>query len=299
MLFVSGVFFNIFGYSDEGKGPIPFGPERLITYGTSYYGYALAGFLVGFGTKLSNGCTSGHGLCGLPRLSIRSIVAVMVFLLTGIGIATLNHYETLGFLTNEKYNPYTSINHTITANIFMALGLLLPIIAYFLEAKPANFRFSNYLKEYVTVFMVGLIFGLGLMISGMTRRSKIMNFLQISSNWDPSLLFVLGAGVTVNFITFNYMIHIRKHPVFGGQLFNPSNTTLDWKLLGGAFCFGLGWGIGCLCPGPFIMLYSVFTLQIQVVWGCCLVAGMYLANWLSNRTEAKQQESMPFFSPAG
>lgn len=57
--------------------------------------------------------------------------------------------------------------------------------------------------------MVGLIFGLGLMISGMTRRIKIMRFLQIGKDWDPSLLFVLGAGVLVNLITFNYMIRVR------------------------------------------------------------------------------------------
>lgn len=91
----------------------------------------------------------------------------------------------------------------------MVIGILLPILGYFCFPKEANFSVGEYLKEYVTVFMVGLIFGLGLMISGMTRRAKIMNFLQISSKWDPSLLFVLGAGVLVNLVSFNYMIHIR------------------------------------------------------------------------------------------
>lgn len=128
---MSGVFFNIFGYSDDGishKGVVPFGPKPLITYGTSYIGYALAGFLVGFGTKLGNGCTSGHGLCGLARLSIRSFVAVGVFLLTAIGIATLGYYKTLGPLSDENLNPQTNINNYVTANIFMALGLVLPIL---------------------------------------------------------------------------------------------------------------------------------------------------------------------------
>ena len=172
----------------------------------------------------------------------------------------------------------------------MVIGLLLPIVGYFCYPKEADFSIAEYLKEYVVVFMVGLIFGLGLMISGMTRRTKIMNFLQISSNWDPSLLMVLGAGVMVNLFTFNYMIHVKKRAVFGGELFNPSNSTIDWKLVGGAFCFGLGWGIGCLCPGPFIMLFSVFTLQIQVVWGLCLFLGMFLANWLGNRIDAKPKQ---------
>lgn len=71
-------------------------------------------------------------------------------------------------------------------------------------------------------------------------------------------------------------------------MFNPTNTQIDWKLVFGAFVFGLGWGIGGLCPGPFLMLFSVFTIQIQVVWGICLVIGMFLASWLATALEKKQ-----------
>jgi uncharacterized membrane protein YedE/YeeE len=63
----------------------------------------------------------------------------------------------------------------------------------------------------------------------------------------------------------------------GKQLFNPTSSKIDLKLVIGAFCFGLGWGIGGLCPGPAIMQFSVFTLQIQVVWFGCMVIGMHLA----------------------
>ena len=87
----SGIFFDIFQYGTY-NGFTPFGPELEITTGTSYVGYALAGLLVGFGTKLSNGCTSGHGLCGIPRFSIRSLVAVLTFLLTAMAIATFGSY---------------------------------------------------------------------------------------------------------------------------------------------------------------------------------------------------------------
>lgn len=99
MLIASGIFFDIFGYETSNKFT-PFGPAEHITSQTSYIGYALAGLLVGFGTKLSNGCTSGHGLCGLPRFSIRSFVAVCVFLCTAIGISTLRYYVTLGPFTS-------------------------------------------------------------------------------------------------------------------------------------------------------------------------------------------------------
>lgn len=92
---MSGLFFLIFQY-DTYNGFAPYGPKEDILQKTSYLGFALAGLLVGFGTKLSNGCTSGHGLCGLARFSIRSLIAVSSFLATGIAISTLRHYVTLG-----------------------------------------------------------------------------------------------------------------------------------------------------------------------------------------------------------
>lgn len=88
MLLIGGIFFNIFEYGTFNKFT-PFGPESDITIYTSQLGFALAGILVGFGTKLSNGCTSGHGLCGLARFSIRSIVAVLTFLFAGMTISTI------------------------------------------------------------------------------------------------------------------------------------------------------------------------------------------------------------------
>lgn len=95
MFVASGIFFDIFGYGTSNKFT-PFGPKDEISNHTSYVGYAFAGLLVGFGTKLGNGCTSGHGLCGLPRFSIRSFVAVGIFLSSAIGIATIKYYFTLG-----------------------------------------------------------------------------------------------------------------------------------------------------------------------------------------------------------
>ena len=94
-----GIFFDIFRYDTHNKFT-PFGPADNIDEYTSYLGFALAGLLVGFGTKLGNGCTSGHGLCGMARLSIRSFVAVGIFLPCAIAIGTLRYYVTLGPFTS-------------------------------------------------------------------------------------------------------------------------------------------------------------------------------------------------------
>lgn len=99
MLLAGGIFFDVFGYGTSNKFT-PFGPESEITISTSQFGFALSGILVGFGTKLSNGCTSGHGLCGLARFSIRSFVAVITFMIAGFAIATIIHYA-------EGLGPFT------------------------------------------------------------------------------------------------------------------------------------------------------------------------------------------------
>ena len=98
-------------------------------------GFALAGLLVGFGTKLGNGCTSGHGLCGLSRLSVRSLVAVITFLMTAIAIGTLNYYVTLGPFTDESMRPKIWYNHLISANLCIVLSVILFILCVIGERK--------------------------------------------------------------------------------------------------------------------------------------------------------------------
>ena len=95
-------------------------------------------------------------------------------------------------------------------------------------------------------------------------------------------MFVLGSGLIINMFTFTYMKK-REVCLMGEQVFNPQNNLVDKKLLFGAFCFGLGWGIGGICPGPFLVLFAVATTQIQVLWGSSLVVGMLFANWVQKK----------------
>lgn len=122
---------------------------------------------------------------------------------------------------------------------------------------------------------MGFLFATGLVVAGMCRRRNILQFLWIGKDWNPSLLFVLGCGAIVNLIVFQYMIRVKKVPYYGEKLFDPAHQRIDWKLVVGSICFGLGWGIGGLCPGPSLALFPVFTLQINVVWFICMLIGMY------------------------
>ena len=98
-------------------------------------------------------------------------------------------------------------------------------------------------------FLSGLVFGLGLVISGMSNPAKVLNFLDVFGAWDPSLAFVMGGATLVTFIGYRIILQ-REHPVLltGFQL--PTSTAIDKPLLVGAALFGIGWGIGGFCPGP-------------------------------------------------
>jgi uncharacterized membrane protein YedE/YeeE len=134
------------------------------------------------------------------------------------------------------------------------------------------------------VFVVGLLFGAGLMVAGMVRRSNIIMFLALGKDWNPSLMFVLGCGLFVNLAVFSYIIHVKKVPFFSEKLFNPNNSVIDWKLVLGAVCFGLGWGIGGLCPGPTIMQTPIFTVDVHLIWLPFMFLGQFIANKLNEHT---------------
>lgn len=101
----------------------------------------------------------------------------------------------------------------------------------------------------ITGAMAGLLFGIGLALSGMLDPSKVTGFLDIFGLWDPSLALVMGGGVTVNAIGYA-LIRRRPAPVFAPRFDLPQSHAIDRPLIIGAVLFGIGWGLGGLCPGP-------------------------------------------------
>jgi uncharacterized membrane protein YedE/YeeE len=170
----------------------------------------VAGALVGVGTELSNGCTSGHGLCGLPRLSIRSFTAVMVFLSTAIVTATYS----FGDYIPEIPQLRLSVIENLEINPLYYLAILAVAVAYLFYIDVAKPFIAK-----IALLCIGIIFGCGLMIAGMSQRTKIYGFLELNKDWDPSLLFVLMTGVMINLVTFTLikkllypMINIANSP---------------------------------------------------------------------------------------
>ena len=102
-----------------------------------------------------------------------------------------------------------------------------------------------------TPFLVGLLFGLGLCLSGMTNPAKVLGFLDLAGLWDPSLAFVMGGAAAVAFFAFR-AARARGRALSGEPLHWPATTAIDGRLIGGSLLFGAGWGLVGLCPGPAI-----------------------------------------------
>ena len=125
----------------------------------------------------------------------------------------------------------------------------------------------------ILAFIFGGIFSVGLMLSGMANPEKVLNFLDLAGNWDPSLAFVMIGAIIVAFVPFQKAIK-RPETIFHEKIELPQNQSIDKKLLTGAFIFGIGWGIAGICPAPaftliglghYDVLYFIIAMLIGVI----------------------------------
>ena len=127
-------------------------------------------------------------------------------------------------------------------------------------------------------FAAGLVFGLGLLISGMANPAKVQNFLDLAGSFDPSLIFVMAAAVVVTFI--GYRLILRRPKPMLGELFRiPARKEIDPALIGGSAVFGVGWGLSGFCPGPAITSIPLFA-QGTLVFVASMIAGIALTRVL-------------------
>lgn len=130
----------------------------------------------------------------------------------------------------------------------------------------------------VSAFFAGLIFGIGLIISGMANPAKVLGFLDLTGAWDPSLMLVMGGAVAVGILAFTWARR-RQRSLLGLEMKLPASVAIDRRLMLGAALFGAGWGIAGFCPGPALVGVAMapFTGQLQaVVFVCAMLAGMAL-----------------------
>lgn len=119
----------------------------------------------------------------------------------------------------------------------------------------------------------GLVFGVGLMLAGMTRPAKVVGFLDVLNGWDPSLGFVMGGAIAVHFLAYRLVPRLPS-PVFGVSWALPTRRDVDGRLVVGAALFGAGWGLGGYCPGP-ALTAAVSGASATLIFTGAMLAGMW------------------------
>jgi len=130
----------------------------------------------------------------------------------------------------------------------------------------------------------GIIFGLGLCLSGLADPAVVLDFLDVAGAWNPTLLFVMGAGLTVTLMGYR-LVFGRGRPLFSPRFNLPTATAIDSPLISGAVIFGIGWGLAGYCPGPAIV--SLASRRPEVfVFVIAMITGMIAVRWMRVRPAA-------------
>ena len=134
--------------------------------------------------------------------------------------------------------------------------------------------------QLIYTVLTGLVFGIGIAISGMMNPAKVLNFFDVLGSWDPSLAFVMAGALTVTFLGYR-LVWKRDTPLFSDRFQIPTSTLIDAKLIGGSALFGIGWGIAGFCPGAAIPALGTGRWEVALFL-CAVVGGFFLRRLLSN-----------------
>jgi uncharacterized membrane protein YedE/YeeE len=148
--------------------------------------------------------------------------------------------------------------------------------------------------QILTSLLAGLVFGLGLILSGMADPAKVLGFLDLAGAWDPSLALVMAGAIAVGLPAFA-LARRRSQSLLGAPMRLPTARQVDRRLVGGSLLFGIGWGIAGLCPGPALVALGM-GLAPALVFVAAMVAGMGLFEMLERR-RARERARLPLRSP--
>ena len=141
-----------------------------------------------------------------------------------------------------------------------------------------------------TSLLAGLVFGLGLIVSGMANPAKVLGFLDLAGAWDPSLAFVMAGAIGVGGLAF-FAVRQRARSWLGAEMTLPTARQIDLRLIGGSTLFGIGWGVAGFCPGPALVALGVGEVK-ALVFVAAMLIGMRLFE-LFERSARRRQAAAP------
>jgi uncharacterized membrane protein YedE/YeeE len=136
--------------------------------------------------------------------------------------------------------------------------------------------------SFIANFGLGLLFGIGLVVSGMSDPAKVLNFLDLFGTWDPSLAFVMGGAIVTAFIGYR-IVFKRPKPVASASFNLPAHVDVDRRILVGATIFGIGWGLGGFCPGP-----ALTATSLAAAGTYAFLPMMFVGMWLARMAAARK-----------
>ncbi|MGN6806162.1 MAG: DUF6691 family protein [Trinickia sp.] len=139
---------------------------------------------------------------------------------------------------------------------------------------------------WLTALLSGLLFGIGLMLSGMANPAKVLGFLDIAGRWDPSLAFVMAGAIAIGAIAFAFATRLKKS-LLGWPMWIPSSSSVTLRLVLGSAAFGVGWGLAGFCPGPALV---VLGAGFPKAWGfvAAMLAGMAVFELIERAKQSRQ-----------
>ncbi len=137
-----------------------------------------------------------------------------------------------------------------------------------------------------TALLAGLVFGMGLIVSGMANPAKVLGFLDLAGRWDPSLGLVMAGAISVGLMAFTVAAR-RTRSFLGAELKLPGARHIDRRLIGGGLLFGVGWGVAGFCPGPALVALGVGEAK-AVIFVTAMLVGMGIFELLERRKSARQ-----------
>ncbi|KAJ9265716.1 hypothetical protein DTO212C5_6571 [Paecilomyces variotii] len=272
---------------------IPSYPSVVLDSLRSVMGTLGLGFLVGWGTKNGRGCTSGHMLCGLSRLSPRSLIATSIFFTTALLTANFATGTSSSIIPACPGGVpcYTPSYPTSPELAFIASATVLSFLTNYVLVPHVLSRSKK--SRTIFSYLAGIEFGLGLIISGMADPAKVQRFfafLTDLSRFDPSLALIILFGIGPSLISYliakpgkkqeqseNGTEAEIKKPTLGETWSLPTATVadIDWRFVAGAMAFGVGWGLSGVCPGP-----AALRAVLQPIWGSLWMGGYMLGSLL-------------------
>lgn len=142
--------------------------------------------------------------------------------------------------------------------------------------------------QLISIYVIGVLFGLGISVSGMSNPAKVLNFFDFAGVWDPSLALVLGGAVLVTSIGYRLAFR-RKTPILAPSFTVPLNRQIDRRLLGGAALFGVGWGVTGFCPGGALPALGTGATDV-LIFTAALLVGIRVALELQMAAQLHQQQ---------